>query len=556
MSIVFFKRAAGSFTVRVFWTWAAVVLFVSLFFAGISIYQQKLWLGKDLVAKGLTAVKNLAYNSRLGVFTENRDTLIPLMKYIKLESEDIVYAAVYNLDGKILDTGELRENKEQFMVIPQLTEEVKNSIYRAGQPFWRKAVLNKELIYEFWAPVTVSKEVQDEALVLEGPGSPEGTEESAILPSLGGVKGKYIGFALIGFSLKQINKRTDEIILISLSLLVLYLPIGLVIAFFFARTVTSPIGRLVQLAETVAEGDLSHTIDLKRTDELGRLAVSFNKMLSTIRARNYEIIQHRQQLEDINIALEQRVQDEIAKNREKEQIMIHQGRLSAMGEMLGNIAHQWRQPLNTIGIIIQDLRDIHSLGGLTGEYLDKNTQKAMELVRHMSKTIDDFRNFYKPDKDKQPFDLKTTIAKAISIVELSFLRDGIRIETDMEENILVDGYQNEYAQALMNILSNARDALHKSDTTNAVVKIKAFRDLDYAVVTVTDNAGGIPEEIKDRIFEPYFTTRKKGTGIGLYMTKMIIENSMDGKLTVRNTGDGAEFVIVMPLKEKTWNDLC
>lgn len=533
MSIRFLQRVTGSFTARVFWTGAVMVLLVALFFAGVSIFQQKRWLKKDLVDKGLDTVKSFAHDSRLGVLTEDRVILSHFIKELRDTSEEVTYVTIYNLKGTPLEAG---EDKEQFKSVPHTLEAVKSQMDKTGTPLWLETVMNREPVYEFWAPVTLSIEPQDEAVLLEG----------AVKNA---VRVNTIGFVRIGFSLKLIQKRIGDTVLAILALLAVYLPVGLALSYLFARTVTQPIEKLVKLTETVAEGDLSQKIDLKRRDEFGKLADSFNKMLSTITSRNDEISRHRQQLEDMNSALEQRIQVEIAKNREKDQIMIHQGRLSAMGEMLGNIAHQWRQPLNTIGIIIQDLQDISANSGLTAEYLEKNTKKAMELVRHMSKTIDDFRNFFKPDKDRQIFNVKATVAKAVSIVELNFIRGGITIETDMEDNLIVEGYQNEYAHALMNILINAKDALRAGRTKNALIKIKAFRDHGSSVVTVTDNAGGVPEEIKDRIFDPYFTTREKGTGIGLYMTKMILENSMDGKLTVNNTDGGAEFAIVLPLKE-------
>lgn len=530
MPIRYFQRFTDSFTARVFWTGAAVVVFVALFFAGVSIYQQKHWLKKDLETKGLVAVKNFAYNSRLGVITEDRSALSQLIKELREASEEVTYVTVYNLKGDPL----AGENKEQFKFLPHTLETVKNRLYKPGTPLWLETVLNREPVYEFWAPVMLSIKPQDETILLEEAVKNLGT-------------GNPIGFVRIGFSIKLIQKRIADTILTMLALLGVYLPVGFVLSYLFARTVTRPIEKLLLLTEAVTEGDLSQQIELKRRDEFGKLAASFNKMLSTITSRNSEISRHRQKLEAMNSVLEQRVQEEIAKNREKEQLMIHQGRLSAMGEMLGNIAHQWRQPLNAIGIIIQDLLDIYTSGGLTGEYLEKNTQKGMELVRHMSKTIDDFRNFYKPDKDKQCFNIKDSIEKAISIGGMNFIRDRIALETDMEDNLIVEGYQNEYAQALMNILSNAKNALRESGTRNALIKIKAFRDCDVSVVTITDNAGGIPEDIKSRIFDPYFTTREKGTGVGLYMAKIIIENSMDGKLTVNNTAGGAEFVIIMPL---------
>lgn len=279
----------------------------------------------------------------------------------------------------------------------------------------------------------------------------------------------------------------------------------------------------------------------------GYLFSAFIRDISESKAAEAELKLKQGQLEKLNKELNQLVKEEVAKSREKDQLMLRQGRFAAMGEMIGNIAHQWRQPLNSVAIIIQDLRDIHAGGGLTTAYLEKKTQKSMEIVQHMSKTIDDFKNFFRTEKEKQRFNLKPVIEKALSITALHIKSSSIEIETDMESDLIVEGHQNEYIQTLMNIISNAKDALRESGKKNARIKIRAFREDGNTVVTITDNAGGIPEDIKDRIFDPYFTTKEKGTGIGLYMAKMLIEDSMEGKLTVNKTTGEAEFAIIMPL---------
>jgi PAS domain S-box-containing protein len=232
--------------------------------------------------------------------------------------------------------------------------------------------------------------------------------------------------------------------------------------------------------------------------------------------------------------------------REKEQLLLQQSRLAAMGEMIGNIAHQWRQPLNTLGLIIQELPMNYELGAFTKEHLDASVSRAKQVIYHMSQTIDDFRNFFRPDKEKIPFKINDAVARTISLIEGSFREQRIMIAADAPDDIFIHGYPNEYSQVILNILVNARDAfVDRPSDLPRVVRIRLFRENNRAVLTITDNAGGIPEEILEKIFDPYFTTKgpDKGTGVGLFMSKTIIEKSMNGELSARNSGDGAEFRI-------------
>jgi hypothetical protein len=231
--------------------------------------------------------------------------------------------------------------------------------------------------------------------------------------------------------------------------------------------------------------------------------------------------------------------------RENEKMFHQQSRLAAMGEMINNIAHQWRQPLNELALLIQQMQIFYNSGSLSKEELDSCMIKAMSSIKQLSQTIDDFRNFFKPDKEQVSFKIHDVIAKTVSLVEDSFKNQQIGIDFNVSENPALTGFPNEYSQVLLNILSNARDALQENRPDGGKIKISIGKEKERAVVTITDNAGGIPEEIIGRIFEPYFTTKgpNKGTGVGLFMSKTIIEKNMNGSLTVRNTDEGAEFRI-------------
>ena len=250
-------------------------------------------------------------------------------------------------------------------------------------------------------------------------------------------------------------------------------------------------------------------------------------------------------LEELNRTLQQRVEDEVAKNRAKDRMMMAQGRQAAMGEMLGNIAHQWRQPLNIVGLIMQDLQDAQVHGQLTTEYLDKSVRRGMDVIQHMSQTIDDFRGFSRADKEKQTFFLNEIVDRVLSFVEAGFRSNHIAIDVKMPEAVEANGFSNEFAQVLLNILNNAKDALLDRRTPAPKLAIRVFKDQGRSVVTIADNAGGIADGDLDRVFDPFFTTKEegKGTGIGLYMSKQIIEKNMSGRLTARNTAEGAEFRI-------------
>jgi len=312
-------------------------------------------------------------------------------------------------------------------------------------------------------------------------------------------------------------------------------------------------GKLISYEQLLTFADDGHQAWIETTktpmydsagDLLGVLGVGHD--ITERKHAEKELAQKQSQLEELNKHLEQRVAEAVLDSRKKDQILILQGRQASMGEMIGNIAHQWRQPLNTLGLIVQELRMIYGRGEFNREYLEASVKKAMEWISYMSKTIDDFSNYFKPSNDKMFFNVNQVVAKTVSLVEPSLKKIDINIEVIENGKSDVDGYANEYAQVLLNILLNCRDAFEKCGISgHRTVTITILKEDDLSVVTVADNAGGIPEDILDKIFDPYFTTKgpDKGTGIGLYMAKAIIEKNMHGRLSVRNLASGAEFRI-------------
>ena len=216
-----------------------------------------------------------------------------------------------------------------------------------------------------------------------------------------------------------------------------------------------------------------------------------------------------------------------------------------MGEMLVNISHQWRQPLNVVGLKIQELGLSCKYGRFSEELLDGNIAETMAIVQHMSQTINDLQEFLSPNKEKTPFRVDQVITKTVGLIKENFKSQGISIELSSVGEPQVIGYPNEYGQVLLNLLMNAKDAFVEHGASGACITVRAWSENGRSLVTIADNAGGIKEEILAKIFDAYFTTKElgKGTGVGLFLSKTIIEANMGGRLSARNINGGAEFTI-------------
>lgn len=246
--------------------------------------------------------------------------------------------------------------------------------------------------------------------------------------------------------------------------------------------------------------------------------------------------------------LESKINEEILKRTEQEKLLIQQSKLASMGEMIGNIAHQWRQPLGELSALLMNIQVKHEFNDLDEAYMLTSIQQCVKINAYMSGTISDFQNFFKPSKEKEVFEISEACERAIAILKASLKYHGIEFSFDISEKMEVLGYPNEFAQALLNILSNAKDVLSEREISNPFIRLYLKKGYKYILIVIEDNGGGIAAEYIDRIFEPYFTTKyaKQGTGIGLYMTKMIIENNMGGIINVKNTETGALFTIKLP----------
>ncbi|MDD5284469.1 MAG: cache domain-containing protein [Desulfuromonadaceae bacterium] len=307
-------------------------------------------------------------------------------------------------------------------------------------------------------------------------------------------------------------------------------------------------------------------IKIQTKDEIGVLATTFNNMLNTLDQQQEDLhkqtvmleeemaerqmaqealVAKQQQLEALNNSLEERIANSLREIRQKDQMLIQQSRHAAMGEMINSIAHQWRQPLNNIGLIVQNIKLSYESGQLTLEEMTVENEKAMDTILFMSRTIDDFRYFFRNDKQKTSISIIDLLQRTLALVSGNF--GHLKISSDIEVRGAINafGYPNEYSQVILNILNNAKDVLTERMVAAPCIRVRAFCEEGRAVLTIWDNGGGIEEEILPKIFDPYFSTKEvgKGTGIGLYMSKVIIEQNMGGLLTARNIDGGAEFRI-------------
>lgn len=258
---------------------------------------------------------------------------------------------------------------------------------------------------------------------------------------------------------------------------------------------------------------------------------------------------------DFNELLEQRVEEELTKRlaieKEKEaqeRLLIQQSKMAAMGEMIGAIAHQWRQPLNTIMILAQNLPVMHDFNELNSETIQKEANSICSQVKFMDQTIDDFREFFKPSKEMFPFNMMDAILSINKILEPQMKKFRIHIGIEGDDKICAIGYPNEFKQVILNLMNNARDIMIEKKIPEKTITIKVFKQDKMATVTVLDNGGGIPSELlPDKLFEPYISTKgDQGTGIGLSMSKTIIEVNMHGKMYVENKENGACFTVALP----------
>lgn len=314
-------------------------------------------------------------------------------------------------------------------------------------------------------------------------------------------------------------------------------------AFYLNATIIPILDDNGEIEEFVAiRHDVTNVILLN--EHLTQLRVELNELNQSLENK---VKEQTKELTILNANLEKRVEEEIAKNEQSSRIMFRQSRLASMGEMMANIAHQWRQPLSELSIDLfkmkQNLED-------KDEFLD-TYEHAKQVIKNMSNTIDDFRNFFNANKPVENFLVSSCVDDAMIMLKGTLDRNDIKIDVKSQKNVCVYGYQSELTQVFMNILVNAKDAFKNSEIKNKKIQISIKSNDKFAIIDIKDNAGAIKDDIMERIFEPYFTTKHKssGTGLGLYMSKMIVEH-MKGEIIAENLKNWVNFKIILPLAKE------
>ena len=281
--------------------------------------------------------------------------------------------------------------------------------------------------------------------------------------------------------------------------------------------------------------------------------------------QEFKVLEKTKELRLLNNSLELRIKKEIENSRKKDQIMFQQAKLASLGEMLQNIAHQWRQPLGAIVMIVQSFQSKFFAGKLDDIFIESRVKDAMILANNMSTTLEDFQTFFHPHKTLKKFNIQAMIDKAIQLSKYQLEKENIDINVSLKNDINIYGYENELTHVMLNLINNSKDALVNKKIINKNILIIIKETKNIVIINVIDNAGGIKDDIIEKIFDPYFTTKHQsmGTGIGLYMSKQILEKHMQGKITCKNIkyklgsktnemDKCAIFILEIPKVENRW----
>jgi|GEM_PF-6428126 len=254
---------------------------------------------------------------------------------------------------------------------------------------------------------------------------------------------------------------------------------------------------------------------------------------------------------ELNKSLESRVEEETSMRLKAEQAMYSRSKMVLMGEVMGMVAHHWRQPLNAIGITVQDIPYAFRAGEVDEKYIKELVSSTMGYINTMSKTLDDFRNFFMPNQSRKEFCIEDAIMSALNIATPSLKENQITANLDFAQKHTINGFENEFKQVVINLLSNAKDAIVDNAKDKREINIKTYDNDGFITITMEDTGSGIASEIMDRIFEPYFTTKEqgKGTGIGLYMSKQLVERHIGGTINCSNGVLGAKFEIKLKVSQ-------
>ena len=326
------------------------------------------------------------------------------------------------------------------------------------------------------------------------------------------------------------HKNIDSIVIQGIIFTFISLIIGVFFAFLTANSLTKRLSELISAMKDIRHGSKNVRVEVHGAKEVRQLSREFNLMLDTIREN------------------EKKIQTANTKAHNQEEIMISQSRHAAMGEMISMIAHQWRQPISVIAMGANNILADVKLEMINEDSLLNNAENIINQTQELSKTIDDFRNFFKPVQVSQEILPEDVLSEALGVIGKSIENNNIEVVIEAKETKSINTYSRELMQVLINILNNAKEVLVARETENKKIFIFIQDNNNEVIIEICDNGGGIQKDIQDKIFDPYFTTKgtASGTGLGLYMSKTIIEKHLKGSLNTYNKDNGACFRIRLP----------
>lgn len=508
-----------------------LVFFSLLTYMGLQLVRQ---IDNQLQKRAVSIARNIAISATKPIITENTVALQLLINETRQQEEDISYIYIVRRNGELL--------------VHTFSNGFPDDLFKTDRAFTdsRKTLLTIQ------------------------------AEGEQIINAVAIIQNADLGRVHVGISEGFIRSELNAIMLRGVPIIALILLFGVIGAVWFAARITSPLNLLSESVRKVGQGEFEGELAIAANDEFGELSRSYNTMVRQLKEltskqlktedelrlqadmleqevavrqvaqEDLAVKQH--QLEALNRILEERVKSAVDELRLKDKIMLLQGRQAAMGEMINNIAHQWRQPINNLGLIVQNIQADYDDGRLTSEELTEYVDKAFSTIRFMSHTINDFSSFFSPDRMKTRFSPSEGLKKVVAMLEATLSLKNIDLQIQQQDDVFVEGFSNEYNQVLLNLLNNAKDILVERGVEGARISVSVACENNRAVVKIRDNAGGIPEEIIGKVFDPYFTTKDqgKGSGIGLYMSRMIIQDHFNGSISVVNRDGGAEFTISTP----------
>jgi signal transduction histidine kinase len=357
--------------------------------------------------------------------------------------------------------------------------------------------------------------------------------------------GKRIGYTRVILDASPVQAELDAVTSKGAAYALTAIVLGGLLAWLLVRSMVRHLEKLSRAADSIAAGNLKVELPLSSSkDEVGRLTQDFSLMAEALERD----IQERELLEEnlrrINETLEHRVQEEVARNREMDHLLIQQSRLAAMGEMARNIAHHWRQPLNTLSLQLTNIEDEFDYQELTKERLHEDIVNGQKMIRKMSGIIDNFRDFFAQGQEaNSPFNLQKSVDSTLKLIEYDFQKHHITLLPEPDSAVEAMGCPHEFSRILLGILNNAKEAILVKAENGGWIRIRVEGKNGLATVSVHDNGNGIPDNLQQRIFEPYFSTKEMGTGIGLYLAKTGLEQ-MGGTIRAANIpGSGACFTL-------------